>query len=575
MAEAERFFSTPSAGDSGAPTAPPPAATTATPKKRKKSVANPGTGGKTKRKHSHAGTSAAGTSGGGGGSAKDPTGLTGAKKIARPLSGFNLAGRPGLLQTKEEGSGIKSLTKKFCRPISQATINTDTEWTFVVTSHKGEFIRFFANSMTASLYSTFPNPNMVAGGNAEQTAARHSTRSFSNSPKIFFDPSVMGTSLIKSVRVTINGVPVQSNNFVDPHLLHYVRCARIFNSRPEPFLATQNSMGMAANRTDHTLAMKTALKPFDHVTWEDTRANRVPIYLDGIWPFDHQNRTIESIDKQPEPPLYLPPDSRLEITVELHRNRFAGVFHNNCNDYNNYFVQAGNLADSTVITTIQDVLLEYESCELSSKEHDEVIRQYREGKVGNYDYDIVRSQHQILDAGVAYSIKWFQIQPHCRLAYILFLKNHSIFPMPNTRRPISGWSRFPVNCTNMKISFAGCDSLITEDLKNFGINSTQNEISKKIYFDYLTTHNMFAGTMDDLFGNETDSQSIIQIIPLELKHLESTKTERLSVELKFANADLSPVGIQLLVLSVHNNGRAVCSADKSVHDWKWEFQVLG
>ena len=166
MAEAERFFSTPSAGDSGAPTAPPPAATTATPKKRKKSVANPGTGGKAKRKHSHAGTSAAGTSGGGGGSAKDPTGLTGAKKIARPLSGFNLAGRPGLLQTKEEGSGIKSLTKKFCRPISQATINTDTEWTFVVTSHKGEFIRFFANSMTASLYSTFPNPNMVAGGNA-------------------------------------------------------------------------------------------------------------------------------------------------------------------------------------------------------------------------------------------------------------------------------------------------------------------------------------------------------------------------------------------------------------------------
>lgn len=187
MAEAERFFSTPSAGDSGAPTAPPPAATTATPKKRKKSVANPGTGGKTKRKHSHAGTSAAGTSGGGG-SAKDPTGLTGAKKIARPLSGFNLAGRPGLLQTKEEGSGIKSLTKKFCRPISQATINTDTEWTFVVTSHKGEFIRFFANSMTASLYSTFPNPNMVAGGNAEQTAARHSTRSFSNSPKVFLTP---------------------------------------------------------------------------------------------------------------------------------------------------------------------------------------------------------------------------------------------------------------------------------------------------------------------------------------------------------------------------------------------------
>ena len=126
----------------------------------------------------------------------------------------------------------------------------------------------------------------------------------------------------------------------------------------------------------------------------------------------------------------------------------------------------------------------------------------------------------------------------------------------------------------MKLSFAGSDSLITEDLKNFGINSTQNEISKKIYFDYLTANHMFVGTMDDLFSNELLNQSIVQIIPLDLKHLDSAKTERLSVELKFANADLSPTGYQILVLSVHTNGRAVCSADKNVHDWKWDFQVL-
>ena len=85
---------------------------------------------------------------------------------------------------------------------------------------------------------------------------------------------------------------------------------------------------------------------------------------------------------------------------------------------------------------------------------------------------------------------------------------------------------------------------------------------------------MFVGTMDDLFSNELLNQSIVQIIPLDLKHLDSAKTERLSVELKFANADLSPTGYQILVLSVHTNRRAVCSADKNVHDWKWDFQVL-
>ena len=563
MAEIERFFSSPSAGDSGAPTDP----TSASGGSKRKTI--PASTSKfKKKKHSEHG------GGGGGSSAKDPTGLTGVKKISRPLSGFNLAGRPGMLQAKEEGTGIKLITKKIIRPITQTTINTDSEWSFVVTSHKGEFIRFFANSMTFSMYSTYPNPDRLNAGNAQQTAERHSVRALSGAPNIFLDPSVMGTSFVKSVRVSINGVPVQTNNYVDPHLLHYVRCSRIFNSHPEPFLSKQSSLAQGANRTSQTLAMKTGLKPFDHVTWNNTSANRVPIYLDGVWPFDHQNRTIESIDKQPEPPLYLPPDSRLEITVELHRNKFAGVFHNNCNDYNGYFVAAGNQDAPTVAITIEDVLLEYESCELSSKEHDEVIKQYREGKVGNYDYDIVRSQHQILDGGVAYSIKWFQIQPHCRLVYVLFLKNYSIFPMPQTNRPISAWSRFPANCTNMKIGFAGTEHLITEDLKNFGINSPQNDITKKIYFDYLTANHMFSGTMDDLFSSETDSQSIIQIIPLDLKHLDSTKTERLSVELTFTTAELSPPGQQILVLSVHTNGRAVCSADKAVHDWKWDFQIL-
>jgi hypothetical protein len=146
--------------------------------------------------------------------------------------------------------------------------------------------------------------------------------------------------------------------------------------------------------------------------------------------------------------------------------------------------------------------------------------------------------------------------------------------MPATRKPISAWSRFPAHCTNMKIGFAGEENLITENLENFGIATKQNEISKKIYFDYMTSHNMFAGTFEDLFGHETASQSLVQILPVDLGHLDSAKTERLTVELKFSTAEVSPAGLQILVLSVHTNGRAVCSADKTVHDWKWEFKTL-
>ena len=551
----EKIFTGPASGDSGASAA----VTQGKKKKRKGMEGTSSAGAKAKTKKNVN---------------KDPTGLLAPSNVRKPLSGFNLAGRPGLLKDVENGRGIKSLTKKVVRPLSNSTINNDSEWTFVINSNKKEFIRFYANSMTCSLYSVRANAAYdVNGADDKIKAVNHSTVALDGEPTVFLDPSLMGTSFVKSVRVSINGVPVQTNNLVDPHLLHYVRCARIFNTHPEPYLSSESKVKMAADRHAHSLAMKTGLKPFDHVTWNQTSPNRIPIYLDGIWPFDHRCRTIESIDQEPEPPLYLPPDSRIEVTVELHRNKMAAVFHQDCNDYTEYYSN-GNRAASVIKSTFVDVMLEYESCELSGREYEEVIKQYREGKVGNYDYDIVRSQHQTLEAGVAYSVKWFQIYPHCRLAYIMFLPNFGTFPMPATNKPLSGWSRFPRGCTNMKLEFAGESNLITEDLINFGVNNNNNEISKKIFFDYLTANHMFTGTFEDFFSIEENSQSILQIVPVDLKHLDSAKTERLTVELNFATADNSPAGVQILVLSVHTNGRAICSASKDVADWKWEFVVL-
>ena len=506
--------------------------------------------------------------------AKDPTGVLNIKKIQRPLPGFNLAGRPGILIDQEGGREIKALTLKICRPLSFSTINTDSQWTFVVQSNKKEFIRFFANSLTCSLYSVIPTPDHdAASANPQLAAVNNSTRSLEGTPTCFLDPSVMGTSLVKSVRVTVNGVPVQSNQGLDPHLLHYVRCSRIFNSKPEPYLAKEDSIAVGTTRINSSTPMKTALRPFDHYAWNNTRPNRIPIFLDGIWPFDHRNRSVESIDRQREQPLYLPPDTRLEITVELHRDKMSGVFHDGCHTPLVYF-RAANAAPNTVKTTIEDVLLEYESCELSAKEHEETIRKYRSGEMAYYDFDQVHSQVQNLDAGVAYSIKHFQIQPHCRLVYLLFLPNHAVFSMPNTNKPISAWSRFPAHCTEMNISFAGESDLITQKLENFGVHARNNEISKKIFYDYLTSKNLFNGPFEELFGGEPTNQSLLHILPVDLKHLLSAKTERLSLELKFSGADLSPDKIQIMCLSVHINGRAVCSADQSVHDWKWEFKQL-
>ena len=189
----------------------------------------------------------------GGGTAKDPTGVLAIKKIPRPLSGFNLAGRPGILMDKDETTGLKSLTKKITRPMSTATINTDSEWNFVINTHKTEFVRFYANSMTVSLYSSYPHVVPADAADAQARATNWSTVALDRVPNVYFDPSVMGTSLVKGVRVTINGVPVQTNSLMEPHLLHYVRCARIFNSKPGPYIARQDQLTVDATVTRATI----------------------------------------------------------------------------------------------------------------------------------------------------------------------------------------------------------------------------------------------------------------------------------------------------------------------------------
>ena len=95
-----------------------------------------------------------------------------------------------------------------------------------------------------------------------------------------------------------------------------------------------------------------------------------------------------------------------------------------------------------------------------------------------------------------------------------------------------------------------------------------------MFYDYLRSHNIFTGPFDELFGAEPNTQSIIQILPIDLKHLLSAKTERLTLEMGFKGAELSPTNIQIMCLSVHISGRLTCSADSTVNDWKWEFVQL-
>ncbi len=69
--------------------------------------------------------------------------------------------------------------------------------------------------------------------------------------------------------------------------------------------------------------------------------------------------------------------------------------------------------NADILLTFQDVTLEYESVELKASEHVKAMKQYLDSRLGMYNYDIVRGQHQALETGQSTTQSIFQIAEYC------------------------------------------------------------------------------------------------------------------------------------------------------------------
>lgn len=495
-------------------------------------------------------------------------------KITENLPGFNLAGRPENLKKKE--GGLKRNEIKAVGPYHTSNVNTETYWHFLVRSSKNEWIRFKSDCLSLLLYGVYDNPNRdAANADPARAAAQHALRAGTAAPAMLLDPSVLGTGFVDRVEVSINNVPVPTNTAVGKLLLHYVRMARIFNSRPGPLLAknTDFAWPAVANRTKLSSAMKEATAPFDYHTYNSVTGTRVPIFLDGIFPFDFKNKTLESVDRQREPNLFFPPDTEFDIKVHVHPSKIEAVFHDQITP--TVYFEAGNADRPTgnLKLTVQEVTLEYESAELMASEHVKAMKQYMDGGLGIYDYDIARGQNQPLTPNASYTLTTFQVMPQARLAYILFLPDHATFPQEATRKPMSAFSRFPANSSAISIEFAGEPNIITPTFVNFGHSQQDHQISKKIYYEYLVRNNMTTLSFSDLFPRSENEYSLVQAFVLDLKNHMSDRTEMLTIKATYSGGT-SPTNTQIVCLSVHPNGRATCRSSGTQFEWIWSFSQL-
>ena len=481
--------------------------------------------------------------------------------------GFNLAGRPN--QVKE--SSLKRTLRRHVTP-SNPGWATDNYWLFHVKTNRSEWVRFFSDSVTLQLWGKYKNPRKLDGGTPEQNAEWYSLRSKSALPFMFLDPTVMGSGFVKDVSVTINGVQVPTNSY-NSHLLHYSRMCGVFTDRPRPYFSTNSDFVVPTARVNVGGALSQACLPFDYETYSAVRGSRIPVYFDGKFPFDFKNKTLETLDQSPEPTLYFPPDSDIVIRVELYKDRAESIFHDGCANLAAYVNnEAAAKPTGDLALSIQDVKLEFEIAQLSEKEHIRALEQFTKGAYATYNYDIPRAQYQTLLADQSYVENHFQIPPHCRLVYINFLPSHATFVIESTNKPLSAWSQFPEHQTGMKISFAGEPDLVCELMERFGDYDENFQLSKKTYFDYLKERRIFRGKFDELFPRPGGVNSIVQTLVLDVKPYYSEKTEMLTIKQHFTDGGrLSPKNRQILVLSVHTDGRATCKYGGAAQSWLWHF----
>ena len=470
--------------------------------------------------------------------------------------------------------GVKRIQSKTAKPYHQINFTTEPTITFEIRSNKDEFIRFKHDSIQLVYYASYINqardPNAAAG--TELNAQRHSLRAATGHPRMFMDPSVMGTGFFHKVEVSVDNVPCNTNADLNSLLVQYVRSARIYNNKPPgPYFATSADFAFAAPLNP---AMKEGMQPFDANAWNSREGYRVPVYLEGIFPFDLKNRTLESIDHREEPNLFFPPDTCITIKLHAHRTKMESIFHpelaNNLDQYWNRAANVGNYDNLGIRFTIQDAVLNYQSVKLHPLQHGDIMNAYRRG-IAQYDYDRVCGQHTPLMPDLSLTENRFQIDPFARLIYVLFLPDYATFCIDALRRPLSGLSRFPEGCTNMSLNFASEENLIHERLENFGIPGRRVDNGKTVYWVGLKESGITSATFEQWFPKQANEYSVIQALVVDLRNNSSQKMETLTLRMEFSGANRSPQHQQIVVLSVHPTGQLQCAMDNNTGRWIWNF----
>lgn len=493
--------------------------------------------------------------------------------IAPPV---NLAGRPdGLLRSE---TGVKRYQMKALGPHHAGNLNTENFIHFRIRANKNEWIRFRSDSLSLTIFGQVLNTNYVpperaaehAAATAENKTQYHALLARAGNPRVALDPSVLATGFIQRVEASINHLPVPTNGAIGDFLIQFARCNKIYNHKAENYFALASQFSWDADALKSKV-MQAATAPFDYNLYTSRTGVRIPAYLDGVFPLNLKTPMMEAVENKKQEKLYFPPDTVIDLKFHMHRSKIEAIFHHEVN-MTKYFDKAQPVTAPTEMKfTFQDACLEYESIELHPANHVKVMEEFHNKGIAYYPYDIPRGQTQSLQPNATYTENNFTIQPYCRFIIVMFLQDWAAMVMDNTRRPLSGFSRFPPNASRIELSYAGESNLIMDSFENFGVKGEQHNVSQKMYWQYVQNLRLTNASFDDWFPKSSTETSLIQSFLVDTRSILSDKTETLTVKCRFAGGTQSPADLQVVCISIHPNGQAVVKSGPNNLSWAWQF----
>ena len=501
----------------------------------------------------------------------------------------NPVGQPDL-ETRSD-LGIKSRVVKSIQPWVTNNLNSESFIHFVLHSSQYEWIKLKSDAISMVIYMDATNQGYVAA-NAGQAANDITGNQYVNARRgdldVLIDPDVAGRGFFTRVDVNINNVPVPTNQCIGPLFIQYPRWQAIHaweehNEKKEGHFVVRHQLDFHANNRNSKVHLA-ATEPFDFVDWQRTDGRRIVVPLDGIFPFSMKSKIHQTLENVKEEDLYLPPDTVVEVKLYYQRLKTECIWHNGLAAHpERYWSDVLPPAPRQYRLTVQSAALEYESLELFPLKHAALMEKFRRGVPGHYDFDIPRGQHQSIATGQSFTENTFQIHPYARTLIVAFLPDHACFVQEARRKPLTGFSTFPENCSKMFIEYANNKNLICESYVNFGLDRDTQNVSKHMVYNYMKKNRCASNfSFADLFPdgsqerNAGDRKSLVQEFVFDLRHMMSEKTQLLRIGMEFVGNAGSPPNMQIAVVSVHPNGRAdVQNAKEDGFDWIWKFAQAG